>query len=547
MWKLFTIAALFIITGLVRAANPGDEVVVVYNQRLPESKAVAEHYAARRHVPANQVFGFSMTTNEVMSRAEYNDSLQKPLAKELEGRKLWHIGSDIIHTTNSAKGKVVWQVKQSKIRYAVLCYGVPLRIDNDPSIKEEPDPTLNPALVRNGAAVDSELALLPCIEQHLPLLGPKPSTHYGLTNAALFNPTTGILMVTRLDGPSAEIANGLVDKAMEAETNGLCGRAYFDCRNLPTNSPYWMGDNWILGAGKICQVFGGFDTIVDENPETFAAEFPMSQIGIYCGWYDGDASGPFAQKTVEFMPGAFAYHLQSFSAATIRSTTKQWVGPLLAKGATATMGCVDEPYLSFTPDVSVFCARWLVSGFTFGEAAYASQLTLSWQTTVVGDPLYRPFEKPLQALLEEQQRTQNKAVEWSYARAINFNILRGKPPTEALRFLQSLSMTRQSAVLSEKLAQLYDAQGMPASAVETYESALKLDPSPLQRVRIRFTLADKLIALGKTNEASADLKALLTEVPEYPGKSTVEKKLQNLANRPGGNEAASATAPTTNP
>jgi len=292
---------------------------------------------------------------------------------------------------------------------------------------------------------------------------------------------------------------------------------------------------------------GGFDTIVDENPETFAAEFPMSQIGIYCGWYDGDASGPFAQKTVEFMPGAFAYHLQSFSAATLRSTTKQWVGPLLAKGATATMGCVDEPYLSGTPDVSIFCARWIARGFTFGEAAYASQQTLSWQTTVVGDPLYRPFEKPLQALLEEQQRTQNKAVEWSYVRAINFNMLRGKPPTEALRFLQSLSMTRQSAVLSEKLAQLYDAEGMPASTVETYAVALKLNPSPLQRVRIRLNLADKLIGLGKTNEASACLKALLAEVPEYPGKSTVEKKLQNLANRPGGNEAASATAPTTNP
>jgi uncharacterized protein (TIGR03790 family) len=547
MWKLFIIVGLFIITDLVRAANPGDEVVVVYNQRLPESKAVAEHYAARRNVPANQVFGFSMTTNEVMSRAEFNDSLQKPLAKGLEERKLWHIGSDIIHMTNSLKGKVVWQVKQSKIRYAVLCYGVPLRIENDPTVKEEPDPALNPALLRNGAAVDSELALLPCIEQHLPLLGPKPSTHYGLTNAAAFNPTTGLLMVTRLDGPSAEIANGLVDKAMEAETNGLCGRAYFDCRNLPTNSPYWMGDNWILGAGKVCEYFGGFDTILDENPETFAADFPMSQIGIYCGWYDGDASGPFAQKTVEFMPGAFAYHLQSYSAATLRSSTKQWVGPLLAKGATATMGSVDEPYLSGTPDVSIFCARWIVSGFTFGEAAYASQQTLSWQTTVVGDPLYRPFEKPLQALLEEQQRTQNKAVEWSYVRAINFNILRGKPPTEALRFLQSLAMTRQSAVLSEKLAQLYDAEGMPASAVETYESALKLDPSPLQRVRIRLNLADKLVALGKTNEASADLKALLSEVPDYPGKSTVEKKLQNLANRPGGNEAASATAPTTNP
>jgi hypothetical protein len=334
---------------------------------------------------------------------------------------------------------------------------------------------------------------------------------------------------------------------MEAETNGLCGRAYFDCRNLPTNSPYRMGDDWILGAAKICAYFGGFDTFVDENPETFPAGFPMSQIGIYCGWYDGDASGPFAQKTVEFMPGAFAYHLQSFSAATLRSTTKQWVGPLLAKGAAATMGCVDEPYISGTPDVAIFCARWIALGFTFGEAAYASQQTLSWQTTVVGDPLYRPFDKPLQALLEEQQRTQNKAIEWSYLRAININVLRGRPRTEASRFLQSLPATKASAVLSEKLAESYDAQGMPSSTVETYESALKLDPSPLQRVRIRMNLANKLTALGKTNEASADLKALLTEEPDYPGRANVEKKLQELANKPATKEAASTAPSGTNP
>ena len=40
--------------------------------------------------------------------------------------------------------------------------------------------------------------------------------------------------------------------------------------------------------------------------------------------------------------------------------------------------------------MAVFFTRWL-KGFSFGEAAYASQPVLSWQTTVIGDPLYRPF------------------------------------------------------------------------------------------------------------------------------------------------------------
>src|SRR5689334_3507560 len=82
---------------------------------------------------------------------------------------------------------------------------------------------------------------------------------------------------------------------------------------------------------------------------------------------------PTTRPAVEFVPGAFAYHLHSFSAASLRSTTRNWVGPLLAKGATITMGCVDEPYLSGTPDVAVFVSRLIFFGFTFGQAAYASQ------------------------------------------------------------------------------------------------------------------------------------------------------------------------------
>ena len=47
----------------------GEEVVVIYNSRLPESKAVADHYAQLRQVPENQIYGFALTTNEEMSRA----------------------------------------------------------------------------------------------------------------------------------------------------------------------------------------------------------------------------------------------------------------------------------------------------------------------------------------------------------------------------------------------------------------------------------------------------------------------------------------------
>ena len=199
-----------------------------------------------------------------------------------------------------------------------------------------------------------------------------------------------------------------------------------------------MGDEWIGGAAEICRRLG-FETTVDTNGGTFPAGFPMSQIAFYCGWYAGDACGPFAQPTVEFMPGAFAYHLHSFSAANLRSRTQNWVGPLLAKGATVTMGCVAEPYLAGTPNVSVFAARFIYDGFTFGEAAYASQPVLSWQTTVVGDPLYRPVRHTGGEVAARIGSTTQQIARLVYLRAVNMNQARGVALDELEIFWRTLT------------------------------------------------------------------------------------------------------------
>jgi tetratricopeptide (TPR) repeat protein len=320
-----------------------------------------------------------------------------------------------------------------------------------------------------------------------------------------------------------------VDKALQAEADGLWGRAYFDLRNI-TDPAYKPGDEWIRAASEICRRVG-FETVVDENPATFPAGFPMSQIAIYIGWYDGNASGPFAQPTVEFMPGAFAYHLHSFSAATLRSTTQYWVGPLLAKGATITMGCVAEPYLAGTPDVAVFTARLIFNGFTFGEAAYAAQQVLSWQTTVVGDPLYRPFGKSPDRLQRELAARDSKLADWSYLRLVDINQVAGKPLAELIAFLEQLEATKRSAVLSEKLADLYAAQGKPSSAVYTYLQALQLDPSPQQRIRLLLTLGEKFLAQDRTQDAYEDYQKLLHEFPDYPDKLAICRKLLSLAQK----------------
>lgn len=524
--KLFALLIFALAPIFVRAG--GDEVVVIYNKNMPESKAVADYYAKWRHVPAKQIYGFALTTNETMWRADFRDKLQWPLAKKLESDGLWKFAKTTVPATNGQPERVVRHVVASKIRYAVLCYGVPLRIANDPSVHETVPPNITGFFLNNGAAVESELTLLPEVEMNLPLTAMIPNPFYGTTNAAAMNPTNGILLVTRLDGPSADIARGEVDKALEAERDGLWGRAYFDARGLPADSPYLRGDQIILGAAQISKILG-YETIVDDKPGTFPVDFPMSQIALYAGWYDENVSGPFTLTNVEFMPGAFAYHLHSFSATTIRSATNRWVGPLLAKGATCSMGTIDEPSLQFTPDIATFLARWSINQMTFGEAAWAAQPALSWQTTIIGDPLYRPFGKLPEQLHQELAQKNDPLIEWSYLRIINASALRGATTAQLIETLKNLPARTNSAVLTEKLAELCDSAGKTLSAIDYYNQALQLHPSPEQKIRIRLALADKYTAQGDKKNTYDDLWKIIDENPDYPTKFDIMKRLLDLA------------------
>jgi len=513
------------------AAESGSEVIVIYNSKFPESKEVADYYAQRRQVPKDQVFGLDLPTTEAISRKDYLDKLQQPLLKKLEQEKLFVFGPatnrypDFKPTDPSVR-----RVVDARIRYAVLCYGVPTKIQSDPTLNEPGSDKLPPELRRNEAAVDTQLALCPNVERKLNWSGPMPSPFYAFTNASMMHPTNSLLMVTRLDGPSAAIARGLVDKAMDAETNGLWGRAYFDARGLGTNDNYILGDSFMRGAAVLAQRFG-FETELDLRAETYPSGFPMSQVALYAGWYDQVVSGPFTQPAVEFMPGAFAYHLYSFSASSIRTANNSWVGTLLQKGATCTMGAVDEPYLSGTPDISMFVSRFTFGGFSYGEAAYAAQSALSWQTTIIGDPLYRPFARGMEAIHKDLEKRGSKLLEWSHLTVVNRNLTIGSKPLELIGYIESVPATRQSAVLTEKLADLYWAKGGMGDAVDTYQTALKRGPSPQQKLRLLLKAGEKRSLYGPDAKAYAHYEEVLKEFPDYPDLLMVYKLMLPIAKR----------------
>jgi uncharacterized protein (TIGR03790 family) len=523
----------FLWGGLGLAQEPGSVAVVVYNKRVSDSKKVALHYAKRREVPPGQIVGFDLPETETMTRQEYDQRLRLPLLEFLKDKGLLTFHSEMASPTNGAPPRLVEKVVAGKIRYIVLCFGVPLYIQRDPSLNEPEASVLSTILrPRNEAAVDSELALLAVSATGYPLSGPLTNPFYGATNGAVFNPTNHMLMVARLDGPTFAIANALVDKAMLAEEQGLWGRAYFDLRGL-TAGDYKIGDDWLRTAAEVCRILG-FETVVDTRPETFPPSFPMSQIAFYAGWYDADVSGPFTRPKVEFMPGAVAYHLHSFSGTTLRSVREHWVGPLLAKGATATLGSVDEPYLGGTPNIGLLFSRLVGAECSFGEASYASMSSLSWQTTVVGDPLYRPFAMSPQKRHEKLVREGSKLVEWSLLRVVDMNLAQNMAVDKVISFLEDQAETKGSAVLMEKLGDLYEKIGKPSSAIYACQAALKLNPSPLQVVRLLQTLAERFEAAERFREARDVYSKLFKEYPDYGDRDALRTKIVEMATKAGG-------------
>ena len=522
---------------VVRArAEDGSSVVVLYNSKMPASKALAEYYAEKRSVPAEHLVGLPLPEKEAITREEFRKQLVQPFLEKLEQSKLLTFSARK-WTNTAGQPKESPLVTESKIRYAALCFGVPVKVEQDDSIDEPNPDKLSANTLRNEAAVDSELVLLPMHYAKLSLNGPIGNRLYATTNTSWIHPTNGLLMISRLDGPTVEIARGLIDKALQAEKEGLWGRAYFDTRGI-TNGEYKLGDDMLRACEKTASRFG-FETILDDKPAVFGPAFPMPQIGIYAGWYEYNVAGALGNPTPEFVPGAFAYHLHSWSGEFIRDPNQRWVGPLLKRGATCTIGNVYEPFLQGTADIAVFLGRWLFEGASFGEATCISQRMLSWQTTVIGDPLYRPQHKKPSVQHDELEKSKNKLLEWSLLRVVNINLATGLPADQVIQFLRERPETKSSALLSEKLGDILKSKGKWIDAVKSYQAALTLDPTPQQRLEIIFSLAPMQNNLGRGREAYELYQSVLRDYPNYPDLVSLYKRLLPLAKQHGKpNEAA---------
>ena len=56
-----------------------DHLLVVYNSNDPDSAALADYYAQRRHIPQERVLGIACSTAEEITRAQYEATVREPI------------------------------------------------------------------------------------------------------------------------------------------------------------------------------------------------------------------------------------------------------------------------------------------------------------------------------------------------------------------------------------------------------------------------------------------------------------------------------------
>ncbi|MGA3006473.1 MAG: TIGR03790 family protein [Opitutaceae bacterium] len=441
----------------VRAdVSPAANVIILANSADPDSLKVASHYAAARHVPAENLIALPMPVDETISWPEFVAQIWQPLQDQLVVRG-WidAIGTQLVDKVGRKKYAIVGH----HLSYLVVCRGVPLRIADDPGLLSGPSPLADqPQFRTNQGAVDSELSLL--AQSGYNINGWVPNPLFRNEDPTPFD-LSAIVKVGRLDGPTLEAAERLVDNALMAERTGLLGRSYVDL-----GGPVPEGDRWLKdAAAELADL--GFDGDVDRASTTMPVNARFDAPALYFGWYAGDLNGPFTLPHFEFPPGAIALHIHSFSAHTLRSPTEGWCGPLVTHGVTATMGNVYEPYLGFThrPDLLLHA---LAHGWTLGDAAYYALPVLSWECVLIGDPLYRPFLVSFPDQWKNRGTLPPSLAPYAALREMH-RLDAEKKPADALAVLRATMDQTPSLVvgiaLAQRLAQAGDAAGAAREVV----------------------------------------------------------------------------------
>ena len=249
---------------------------------------------------------------------------------------------------------------------------------------------------KNGdASLDSELSLLWWNPDFYRIAGRLPNPlHYEAQAAADPQapppPAPPVLMVSRLDAPTPQLARQLVEQAVKAEQAGLAGKAYVDARGLQPGPPFSYGfyDQSLRDLAEMLRRLTPYEVVLEDTERRFSRPGQAPGVAVYVGWYRLRSY----EDAFTFNPGAIGYHIASAEAVSIHDPDEPgWCKNALEHGITATLGSTGEPLLDAFPLPGEFLGLLLTGRYPLVEAYYLTTRYLSWRMVLFGDPLYNPW------------------------------------------------------------------------------------------------------------------------------------------------------------
>jgi uncharacterized protein (TIGR03790 family) len=257
---------------------------------------------------------------------------------------------------------------------------------------------------RASASVDSELTLCAAGSYQRASWLPNPfhGQYEGLSLLEEIRSKT--IKVARLDGPTPDLAKRLVDDAIAAEKEGLEGIFYIDARGLADNDrqdSYAQYDKRLLSLYAMLKEQASVEVVIDKGPDLFA-EGACPNAALYCGWY---SLGTYVDAFM-WQKGAVGFHVASAEASTLRIPGREvWCKRMIENGIAATLGPVQEPYLSSFPLPDLFFPLLMAGRLPLLEVYFQTIPHLSWRQVLIGDPLYRPFKNHPAISLPEDKKS----------------------------------------------------------------------------------------------------------------------------------------------
>lgn len=482
------------------AAAIAQNVFVVYNSSDPESADIAQFYARERNIGYQNLIALNTPKKAVVTRDEYIKNIENPLLDELTKRgalDVQELGPDPRLAGRTKRATILL-----KADFVVLCRGIPLKIAPSVSVKKDASGRERKITLCDYASVDSELAA--CLLPQNCWQNPVKNPLYGKFQNAELMRNSFVLKTARLDGITAGDAKSLVKSALQAEKLGLRGRAYVD-----KSKKYPYGDKMLDGAAKILAEMN-FDISVDDSRELFNYTQRFDAPVLYFGWYSAHPRFYPALKNFKMPDGAMAEHIYSYSAANM-SNPKNWTPAFVRAGCAWTVGNVYEPYLDFVHNPEAV-AEALRKNLSAGETFYASLPTLGWNIICVGDPLFRPNLKPLDAQIADIENgfVRDRLAQYAVLRKMN-EMEKTQPRSKAFEFGKKFVGKIPDTALLFRLAKMKFFEGNTDAAAELATAAENSDAgfcSSPEYMGLAFETAQLLADCGHTQKAMSIMEKL---------------------------------------